>query len=270
MVSNVNCNAMVRPGMYTIIQLYRGTQLPGGGCMEQIKSKRKSTSDIVYDHLKEAIIALKLEPEQRLIEEELAGQLNVSRTPLREAISKLEAEGLLERNVTGGVKVQSVSIKEVQEIYDIKRALEGMIVEQVAVSWQEDQELAELESLVNNMRTILEWETNNPSETINAWDLARYLQTSTAYHRLLLQLGSNKLCIEILNGLQWRNRRYAHIALNNSKERFLEATREHIEIFEHIKDRNAEKAKASMIRHRDNAAKFTINQLKALETGWSL
>ena len=87
---------------------------------------RASGGQVVYSELKRQILALELAPGTRLYEPELARQLQVSRTPLREAIKLLLAEDLLEQLPTGGVVVPLLSARDIEELYSVRAALEGI------------------------------------------------------------------------------------------------------------------------------------------------
>ena len=87
---------------------------------------RASGGQVVYAELKRQILTLELAPGTRLYEPELARQLQVSRTPLREAIKLLLAEDLLEQLPTGGVVVPLLSARDIEELYTVRAALEGI------------------------------------------------------------------------------------------------------------------------------------------------
>ena len=93
----------------------------------QLRSLRKVSKDIVYMTLKEWIINGELEPGQSLIEENIAGLLSISRTPLREAIQRLESEELVIRQPNGRLKIAPLSREEVMEIFLIRSMLEGIV-----------------------------------------------------------------------------------------------------------------------------------------------
>ena len=81
--------------------------------------------DLAFEFLRERILKGKYEPGVRLIEEELAAEMGISRTPVREAIRKLELEGLVEYLPRRGVIVRELSMQEADEIYGIRGVLEG-------------------------------------------------------------------------------------------------------------------------------------------------
>src|SRR2546423_13163446 len=85
-----------------------------------------SLQEKVYDHLKQAILAGEIEPGERLLETRLAQSLGVSRIPVREAIRKLEREGLIVVFPRRGVYASSLSPRDVDEVYAVRAVLEGL------------------------------------------------------------------------------------------------------------------------------------------------
>ena len=96
------------------------------GSSEDRKRKKKMLlREQVYAGIKNAIISGEFEPGRRLIEERLAEDMKTSRTPVREAIQKLEKEGLIHRLPRGGFAVKGVSEEEVEEVFGLRAVLEG-------------------------------------------------------------------------------------------------------------------------------------------------
>jgi len=91
-------------------------------------SEVKQLRDIIFEHLKQEILDGEIKPDDRLIEREIAAKLNVSRTPIREALRKLESEGFVEHLPRKGVVVRGFNITEIEEIYEIRKELECLAV----------------------------------------------------------------------------------------------------------------------------------------------
>ena len=85
-----------------------------------------------YDYVKDQITGLKLKPGQTLTDSQVAAELEISRTPVREALRRLEQEGLLVNDSRRGWKIYSLSLDDIRQIFEIKQLLEGLIVEQAA------------------------------------------------------------------------------------------------------------------------------------------
>ncbi|WP_432361288.1 GntR family transcriptional regulator [Sporosarcina sp. UB5] len=89
--------------------------------------KRMSSSDIAYEEIKRRIIEWDYVPEQQLVEEELSNDIKVSRTPLRQALYRLELEGLIDKMPNGRMRVAPISLNEAEEIYKVREVLEGLL-----------------------------------------------------------------------------------------------------------------------------------------------
>jgi DNA-binding GntR family transcriptional regulator len=96
------------------------------------KLRRASGGQVVYAELKRQILSLELPPGRRLFEPELSQQLQVSRTPLREALRLLLAEDLVVQLPTGGMVVRSLTPAETDELYTVRAALEGLMAAEAA------------------------------------------------------------------------------------------------------------------------------------------
>ncbi len=118
------------------------------------KLRRASGGQVVYGELKRRILSLDLPPGRRLFEPELSQQLQVSRTPLREALRLLLAEDLVEQLPTGGMVVRSLSADEIDELYTVRAALEGLIAAEAAKRMTEESAAALTGLLARNERLV--------------------------------------------------------------------------------------------------------------------
>lgn len=159
----------------------------------------------VYDHLRTEILEGRLEPGAELIEVALAEQLGVSRGPLREAIGRLAAEGLVTVSPRRGAVVRSLSKEEFLELYQVREALERMAV-QLAVPSLTDEQFAELASLNEAMEVHAARNEVEPFFEANLAFHARLLEASgngkleELYRQLLGQLGRYRLRSLTLRG----------------------------------------------------------------------
>ena len=115
--------------------------------MAREKMLRASGGEVVYAELKRRILNLEIAPGQRLKESELAEELHVSRTPLREAIKLLLAEDLLQQLPTGGVVVPNLAVRDIDELYTCRAALEGIMAAEAARQ-ATDHDLADMAAIV--------------------------------------------------------------------------------------------------------------------------
>jgi GntR family transcriptional regulator, rspAB operon transcriptional repressor len=114
---------------------------------------RRKVTDWVYEELKSAIVDLRLAPGEPLREATLADRLGVSKTPIREALTRLEQEGLVETTSFKGAVVTRYSRQDLVEIYELRELLENAAVRAAAQSMAE-QDLARLERIVSESRRL--------------------------------------------------------------------------------------------------------------------
>jgi DNA-binding GntR family transcriptional regulator len=157
---------------------------------------------VVVPTLREAIVGNLLAPGSRLLEIQLAKQLGVSRTPVREAFAQLEREGLVTIVARVGVFVREVTTRDVDEIYTVRAALEGLAVA-LAAKNIDDIGRARLNQAVETMRTKVE-----------AVDPLAYVQELDAFYAIVMSLADNVVLHRTHDGLLGPVRRLRRIAMS--------------------------------------------------------
>lgn len=205
----------------------------------------------VYHALREAILTGKLKPGERMVERNLARQLGVSRTPVREAIRKLELEGLVEHIPRRGVVVARISKKEAWEIYSIRAVLEGLAARLAAENITLKQ-LERLEELVKGMEEARAQKDTEELQRLHMEynELIYQAAESPRLHQMIINL------VEYIVGFTKVG--YA------VPGRIHAATREHRELLEALKARDAERAETLARQHIENSRQAYFAQL-ALE-----
>lgn len=229
--------------------------------MEPINQKRMSTTDIVYEKLKNAIITRELLPGERIKESSLTDKLQVSRTPLRGALKLLEYEGFITRNISGRIHVSNLSIKEFKDIYELERVLEAKAIKDVTQNWQGD-DLDKLDEIIQKIKAGYNKEKNNLDKSMTEKDLKKYNMLNVEFHKTIIDLHGNIEFLNNFNNIEDKHLRYAHISFSNDKERFLNASQEHIKIHNLIKERKSEEVVEVAHKHKKNAEKEILKKLK--------
>jgi DNA-binding GntR family transcriptional regulator len=195
-------------------------------------SEVKPLRDIIFDHLKKEILDGRIKPDDRLIERDLAQQLNVSRTPIREALRKLESEGLLSYLPRKGVVVQGFDISEIKEIYDIRKELECLAVRNAILNITD----ADIEK----MQAIL--------ERVEKDDKVFASQGLNEFDEVILDTAQMPLVKNFLYILKEKLMRYKKLNLSHEPRR-KSAIREHRTILEAIIERNSALAERLTAEH---------------------
>ena len=196
--------------------------------------QRASGAQLVYGELRERILNLSLEPGARLHEAELAAELRVSRTPLREALRMLLAEDLVEQLPTGGMLVRRLDLQDMRELYAVRAALEGLAVRE-ACQRLTDADLEVLGSLVEQMRLLVD----HPAELT---------RLGREFHAAIAVIAGNRRCQQLLRQLHGHMRRY-HALSSRREPRRRAALEDHRALFEALRARDPEAAERTVRDH---------------------
>jgi DNA-binding GntR family transcriptional regulator len=150
-------------------------------------SKKKSLREEVYGSLKKSILHWKLKGGQRLIEEQLAHQIGISRTPVREAFYKLERDDLVVRLPKGGFAVREFNAEDVEEIFGIRSALESY------ASY-----LATLH-ITSDKLSLMEEKNEEAEKAFQRGDVEKVIQSHTDFHDILYRSCMSKKLIEMID-----------------------------------------------------------------------
>ena len=206
-----------------------------------LKSKI-SMSKKVYIKLKSDILENRLKPGEKLIEENLAEELRVSRTPVREALKQLDQDGLVTYYPRKGSVVSQISIKDAQELYEVREALEGLAIKNICLN-MDSQDVKILENIVSNM-----------DEAINKDDYETMKILHKKWTEATLLLTKNDLLKDYLVAVTENLGRLRKISLYEP-EQTLEAYRETKEILHAIVNRDADTSEVLARIHVKNARK---------------
>ncbi|HBE77022.1 MAG TPA: GntR family transcriptional regulator [Firmicutes bacterium] len=209
----------------------------------------KPLRELVFESLREAIISGTLGAGDRLMEIQLAEEMGVSRTPVREAIRKLELEGLVVMIPRKGAYVAGISVKDIADVFEIRCALEGLAAE-LASERATDEELETMERYLIKI-----------SEDIDLGDLAKVVETDTDFHTLLYKLSRNSRLTQIISNLREQIQRFRTTSLS-FPGRMKIALEEHRKIVEAISSRDGELARKLAEEHIENAENTMMNMIQ--------
>lgn len=193
-----------------------------------------SLSDRIYQLVKERIIRHELQAGSRLMEQDIADNLGVSRTPVREAIGRLTAEGLVEAVPRRGVFVAAPSVSDIKDLYEVREALE-VLATRLAIPLLTDEDISALEQSLSDFQTALE-----DGEFLASFELDK------AFHEKLVELSGNKKLVEMsrLIGGSIQVTRWIHC---KDLQRHEVSLRDHRMIMDALVRRDAETA-CSLVR----------------------
>ena len=195
--------------------------------------------DVVFNTLRQAILKGELAPGERLMEIQLAEKLGVSRTPIREAIRKLELEGLVLMIPRKGAEVARISEKSLKDVLEVRRSLEELAIE-LACQRMADDDILELKKTQEEFRRAV--------RTADAMTIA---ETDEHYHDIIYNGTGNSRLIQILYNLREQMYRYRLEYIKDADKRQILVV-EHDQILKAIQNRHVAEAKAAIREHIDN------------------
>lgn len=213
-------------------------------------------SEKVYAVLKEKILKRELKPGEKVLIDEIAHQLGVSRTPVKDAVNRLALEGLVEKAARRGTFVTSLTSRDVAELFDLRLLLELYAAEKILEKGRSELFLAEMGKCMANMERAINGDAYLHYEAFMSWD--------RDLHLALIRLADNNRLLQIYQGLN------IHIQIARahylySVEGALQAQQEHEAIYEAFNNGSWEQVKKALSTHINNVKTGALNSLEAHE-----
>jgi DNA-binding GntR family transcriptional regulator len=213
---------------------------------------RVSNAERAYRALKQLILTNQLPAGSQLLEQEAALRLGMSRTPVREAMVRLEQDGVAEIRPRHGMRVLPVSADDMREIYEVLTSLESTAAELVARRGVSEAELAALQRAVSDMDVAL------AIDDLEAWAAA-----DQRFHSLLVELTRNQRLQQIVTQLGEQAHRARMLTLR-LRPKPVSSNRDHAMLVDAIAARDAEKARQIHHDHRARAGAMLVQLLEKL------
>ena len=206
------------------------------------KEQRFSLTDDAYGQLKEEILENRMPPGFQALEQDLAQRMNMSRTPIREALIRLQEEGLVEVIPRRGMRVLSLSPSDMREIYEVLACIESEAAAMIAKRKPNRKELGGLERATADMEKALEKD-----------DLDTWASADTRYHRELVRLCNNERLAHIAYTLMDQAHRVRMFTLR-LREKPVRSTQEHRDQVKAFLEGHPDKVREIYRNHRERAA----------------
>ncbi len=202
-------------------------------------TKPKGLKSWAYEHIKDIILSQQVGPGDQIRIEDLAKKLNISRTPIREALLMLESEGLVRISSRVGFFVSDITVSDLVDLFELRELIEGYAAEKAASKLSSD-DLAQIELLHRSAAAA--FEKNN---------LSMFNQYETALHDYLLGHSGNLRLLKMIEGLKdltYRERQYAL----RSQDNVSKSIQEHQVLIDALKMGDGQKAGQLMRAHLRN------------------
>lgn len=205
--------------------------------------------DVVFNTLRQAILKGELAPGERLMEIQLAEKLGVSRTPIREAIRKLELEGLVLMIPRKGAEVAKISEKSLKDVLEVRRSLEELAIE-LACQRMTEEDFADLRDAEDVFRKAV--------STGTSMEIA---ESDESYHDVIYNSTRNLRLVQILNNLREQMYRYRLEYIKDEDKRQILLI-EHEKMMRALIGRHVAEAKQAVREHIDNQEITVLKNIK--------
>jgi DNA-binding GntR family transcriptional regulator len=216
--------------------------------MNLSKVKQLSLKQQAFESIKNAIIDQTILPGQILYERQLSEMLGISRTPVRESIPLLEMEGWVTSIPRKGTFVCDISVEDVEEVFQIRRAIEVLVVE-LLIPVISDREIENIERLYGAQAKLTE-------------DKNKFILTDKDFHIYLAELSGNRRLVQLMGTLSDQLRWFGVRALK-APNRNEQTLKEHALVINAIKNRDVEKAKKAVLNHIEHTREAILKNLNS-------
>lgn len=203
--------------------------------------KVPTLSELAYESIKEQILLCRIRPGEKINIDQYSETLGVSTTPVREALSKLQQEGLVQYVPRTGWKISRISKQEFRKLQELKSLLEITLAER-ALPFIKPRDIPQMTLLNNQMRELFK------SYTDGKPDLEKILSANDRFHMYIFKFYDNDIMIEILQQT-WNNLRYARLIWISSEEFHNNFYEEHNEIIDAIRKNDGKALRAAVEKH---------------------
>ena len=204
------------------------------------RQKRATLTEQASKEIREAIRSGKLKPGERLIEMQLAEEMQISRFPIREALRYLEKEGLVETKPFKGTRVVQFTEKDMEELYSLRSSLEELAV-RILIENLDEKKINKLQMIIQSMQ-----------KSSQSGDLDQMISDDLRFHQTICELSGHRKLLEVWRTLESQ----LQVFLSIEKDFFESAYQfvsTHNPIMEAIKDRNLKKAEKAIREHLELA-----------------
>ncbi|MBD2847431.1 GntR family transcriptional regulator [Paenibacillus sp. IB182496] len=220
---------------------------------------RRPLSEVAYELVRDRIVYLELLPGQMVYESELSSALGMSRTPLREAVRALQAEGLIEVLPQRGARIARISASKVGETRFVRAALEAAAFRELAAGWRDRPDRLRLEQ---SARLLLE----EQREAARQGDAKQFLKTDEAFHGLFLRAYGNATALGVVGQMRGHLNRIRYLMLQRLDQTDA-LIAEHEQLLEALIGGEAPRA-ATVLEHHLHKVLDDLPDMAAAEPEW--
>ncbi|MCK5173627.1 MAG: GntR family transcriptional regulator [Planctomycetes bacterium] len=209
---------------------------------------QENLSDAAYRHISDKLLKHELIPGQKISEPVLAKELGFSRTPVREAIQRLQNEGLLHQIPSSGTYVAQSDRVPLIETYEIRLALETMAVRKVAERIK-TKDLCKLKKCCDEMKKIIVTAQKKKLDVIKGDLLTRFIIADMDFHLNIMKIAGNRTALKLITDAHMRNRIFGYLSRYRDVNHAKQTLARHLSILKAIGDHDSDKAYKLLYEH---------------------
>ena len=210
-----------------------------------------------YQEIFNRLMAGSVQPGGRLSDDALARELGISRSPVREAISQLSTEGLVEYRPRSGAYVKVLGRRELEELYDLREALEGHAAAKAAQRIDQPA-IDELAQVVQGMREIVLECRATPTRSAGGEMTERFLANDLQFHMAILTAAGNQRLLNMVRDLRIMTRVFGFVPVEHDLKIVASAYRYHTTVLRALVRRDSAAAQSWMVNHIRAARKLVL------------
>lgn len=220
-----------------------------GNIFQQVADEYLPLRDVVFKKLRQEILTGELKPGERLMEIHLANKLGVSRTPIREAIRKLELEGLVTMIPRRGAEVAQITEKSMKDVLEVRKVLDTLSVELAC------------ERITGEEKELLKNACMDFEDAVKTGDFGMIAKTDVVFHDIIVEATRNIRLSQMVNNLAEQMYRYRFEYIKDTSMHS-HLVQEHREICEGIVYGDKKRAITAIEAHIDNQETAVLKQIR--------
>lgn len=215
----------------------------------QRSSRDQSVRQKAYLYIQRCIASGQLKAGSPISELELARELGSSRTPIREAVGQLIAEGLLEQSPTGGTLVTQLKREDIIDLYELREALEVFVVNKLVRQGVRQEDAARLQKLVDDLLILKQELDASGARTLNSEQMNRFLACDFGFHAMLISLAQNSRIQKVINDTRLLIRIFACYRRGHDVTLLAQVHQEHQDMLNAVIGRDRDRATQLISEH---------------------
>ena len=205
-------------------------------------------SDVAYKHISDKLLNGQLTPGQKISEPAFARELKISRTPVREAIQRLQNEGLVKQVPSSGTYVAKSDRVPLIETYEIRLALETMAIRKVAKRARA-RDLSGLKKCCDQMKSVIDTMQKAKADRIEGDLLMEFLTADMDFHLTIMEIARNRAALKIIADAHMRNRIFGCLSRHRDLDHAKQTLAVHSAIVRAVRDHDSDRAYRLLHEH---------------------